>query len=64
MARCCKWERNQPRCNQVAEVMLLAPDGKTMGKYCSHDAEEITTEYREKLNENWTTRPLTEIESY
>ena len=68
MSRCSNWIpsasehkwRSHARCEGTAEVALLDPDGKlTPGvRICAKCAEEIVTEYREKLGQEWKTVPL------
>ena len=49
---------NTARCQRPAVGHLTAPDGFDAGRVCQKHADEITTEYREKLGEQWTIRPL------
>lgn len=50
------------RCTRDAVVWLYGPDGDAVpgGRMCRDCADEVVREYREKLGEVWTTRPLDE----
>ena len=54
-ARCDSWV-NDRRCHRDASVRLYAPDGKRCpsGPICRQCAEEIVSEYREKLDQVWS----------
>lgn len=52
------------RCTRKAIHWIVNPDGKDNpgGKVCEECGTGVVTEYKEKLEEVWTLRPLTEIE--
>ena len=61
--RCDHWPGDGSRCAGAGTLVLFAPDGDRVpgGPICKRCAHAITTEYREKLGEVWTTRPAEQI---
>lgn len=49
------------RCEAIADVLLLAPDGKPVPgcRLCLPHAKLIHNEYQTKLNECWSTQDIT-----
>lgn len=49
------------RCSNQATVRLVAPDGQAIAGpgSCTGHADEATTEYADKLGEQWTTLLIT-----
>jgi len=56
--QCYTWQPS--RCPRTATVYLFAPDGMPNpgGWVCQEHADATVAEYRDKLGEVWTTRPL------
>ena len=57
--QCYTWH-GRARCERRATVYLFAPDGTPNpgGWVCQEHADATVTEYRDKLGEHWTYRPL------
>ena len=56
----CSHYHGRARCDNLATVWIVAPDGKDVpGAWeCEGCASPMIAEYREKLGEKWTMRPL------
>jgi hypothetical protein len=61
---CVHWPHRGKQCRKRAAGMLYAPDGIAVpgGYYCQRHASAIMKEYREKLGEFWTLKPLDHAE--
>ena len=57
--QCQRYEQHT-RCAAPAVDRMYAPDGKPVpgGYYCQAHTDGPINEYREKLNEVWTSKPL------
>ncbi len=66
--QCIYHELEKPfkRCEKPAEGKMVSPDGQDVPGcyYCKQHADIIMAEYKEKLRQEWTLRPLTELEKY
>lgn len=47
-----------PGCQDNADTMMIAPDGKRIGPYCHRHASESVEEMSQKIGQTWTTEPL------
>ena len=61
VTQCVHYE-GRKRCENDATVHLFAPDGKPNpgGRLCQQHANLCIVEYREKLAEEWTAKPIDE----
>ena len=57
--QCYTW-RGMARCARKATIYLFDPDGQPNpgGWVCQEHGDETVAEYRDKLGEHWTYRPL------